>query len=419
VDDVTTPDAALIPDAAESENVRLVGYHDLAGRPGFKMAAQLVDDRWYLYVAHFWDSGWSVVDVTDPTEPRTLSFVPGPPNTWTLQVQAADGLLVTALEHPERGWGFDVDKPSSDGVLLFDIATDPAHPRQIGTWRSGGRGTHRNHYAGGRYAYLAANVPGYRGNILVVLDLSDPCKPVEAARWWLDGQQKGAGQDSAHDHYLHGPAFVDGSRAYLGYGSAGLVVLDVSDVEKPRLEGHLPFAGMGSIVGCHSAVPLPGSDVIVVNSEAIRETGDVEPYNYTYTVDVSNPARPFVLGSFAQPSPSSHTGLVDYFAKGGRFGPHNQHHPQGAHLFRSERYVAMTYFNAGLRLFDVRNPRAPREVGHFVPADPHTRRGVLPKTLVTQFEDVLIDARGYIFCTDKNHGLFVLESPLLADDAQR
>jgi hypothetical protein len=27
---------------------------------------------------------------------------------------------------------------------------------------------------------------------------------------------------------------------------------------------------------------------------------------------------------------------------------------------------------------------------------------------VTQFEDVLVDARGYVYCTDKNHGLFVL-----------
>ena len=43
-----------------------------------------------------------------------------------------------------------------------------------------------------------------------------------------------------------------------------------------------------------------------------------------------------------------------------------------------------------------------------VPPDPTVRRGVLPKKLVVQSEDVLVDARGYIYLTDKNHGLYVL-----------
>lgn len=30
--------------------------------------------------------------------------------------------------------------------------------------------------------------------------------------------------------------------------------------------------------------------------------------------------------------------------------------------------------------------------------------GPLPMTLVVQSEDVLVDARGYIYVTDKNHG---------------
>ncbi len=36
------------------------------------------------------------------------------------------------------------------------------------------------------------------------------------------------------------------------------------------------------------------------------------------------------------------------------------------------------------------------------------RYGPLPKTLVTQVEDVLVDTRGNIFIDDKNWGLFVL-----------
>jgi hypothetical protein len=51
----------------------------------------------------------------------------------------------------------------------------------------------------------------------------------------------------------------------------------------------------------------------------------------------------------------------------------------------------------------------PREIAYYVPEDPKVRRGVKPvEALITQFEDVLVDRRGYIYCTDKNHGLFVL-----------
>jgi hypothetical protein len=48
-----------------------------------------------------------------------------------------------------------------------DIATWMAGPK------TGGTGTHRNLYAGGRYAHLAANMAGFKGNIYVVLDIAD------------------------------------------------------------------------------------------------------------------------------------------------------------------------------------------------------------------------------------------------------
>jgi hypothetical protein len=48
-----------------------------------------------------------------------------------------------------------------------------------------------------------------------------------------------------------------------------------------------------------------------------------------------------------------------------------------------------------------------------VPPDPHKQIGIFPKTaLVTQTEDVLVDSRGYVYITDKNHGIFILESTL-------
>ena len=402
----------IVPRPVEAKGVELVGYNDLDGRPGFKLAIHRDGERWLLYLGHFWHSGWSVVDVTDSSDPTQVGFIEAPPNTWTLQVQAADGLLVAAMEHPHDGWGFDKKPPSREGVALFDIASDPVSPQRVGWFETGGTGTHRNFYAGGRYAYLAANPDGFHGHMLSIIDLEDPTRPEELSRWWVEGQNVADGESPEHDYYLHGPAYVQDDLAYLGFGGAGMVILDVSDPARPSRVGGLDLRGFGSALGCHSVIPIPGTDLVAVNSEAIAEDGR-EGHNYCFLVDVSDPSRPWVVGSIPQPDPGSGTGLRSYFDKGGRFGPHNQHHPQGELVYAGSDLLFLTYFNAGLRVFDIGEPRAPREVGFYVPEAPRVRHGVLPHDLETQFEDVLVDRRGNIFCTDKNHGLFVLRAKVL------
>ena len=102
---------------------------------------------------------------------------------------------------------------------------------------------------------------------------------------------------------------------------------------------------------------------------------------------------------------------ADFCEKGGRFGPHNVH-MQYANPFVEHRddRIYLTYFTAGLRVIDIADPRQPLEVGYFLPPEPTERIGVLPRTLTSQTEDVLVDARGYIYITDKNEGLWILRS---------
>jgi hypothetical protein len=417
-----------------AENFDLVGYHDLAGRPAFKLALQVVADRWYLYAAHLWDRGWSVLDVTEPSRPTLLAFLPGPANTATLQVQVADGLMLTSLESPPaellryapwrglawlardsllHGPKYVPWRASPEGLLVWAVR-DPARPSRLGSWESGGTGTHRNFYAGGRYAHLAANKPGFRGHQYVILDLADPAHPVEAGHWFLPEQEIASGMAPERDgYYLHGPAHAVGPRAYLPYGVGGAIILDISDPRNPREVGRLrPDPSLGSAQGVHSFVPVPERRIGIVNSEAHDEDCRPDPgRSYAAVVDLAVESEPRILSFFPEPVPPPGAPYASFCERGGRTGPHNQHHDNGLpHLFHSDHLVYIAHFNAGLRLYDTSDPYRVREVGYFMPPDPERRFGVFPTKLVAQTEDVIVDARGYAYLSDKNQGLYVVHA---------
>ncbi|WP_407562265.1 LVIVD repeat-containing protein [Streptomyces sp. 184] len=420
--------AAGAEPAGRARNVEAVGYSDLEHRPAFKMAVRQKRHRWYLYTGHFWDSGWSVVDVTDPARPEVVAHVPGPENTWTLQVDLHGDIMVTALEQIFPNFGGDPDASFEEGVLIWDIA-DPVRPRRLGHYRTGGTGTHRNLYPGGRYVHLAAGAPGFRGNIYVILDIADPGRPREAGRWWMPGQredeqpppghERGRHEDhpatsgfccsAGHDVSLHGPAYPVGNLVYLPYGGAGLVVLDIADPARPRPVGRLPFSPpFHSRFGVHGVLPLPGRDIAFANSEDVSYgTG---PAHHASLVDISDPRNPFLLSLLPEPVPPRGARYADFSTRGGWSGPHNinhhQHHPD---VQRQGDLLYIAHFNAGLRIYDISNPRLPRETGHFMPPEPTRRYGPMPEgELALQTEDVVVDRRGYIYITDKNQGLWIL-----------
>lgn len=404
-----------VPGFVSSPGLEFVSYHDVEGRPPFKLAPYEHDGRWYLYTGHIWHRGWSILDVTDPAAPELVAFVDGPENTWTLQVQAANGILMTALEaiggpDLERAtalWGLDPTAGNEEGVLFWDIR-DPVRPTLLGRFATGGSGTHRNFFDGSDRAYLAANMAGYEGNIFVALDVRDPAAPVELGRWHVDGQQRTADHPVVEQHYLHGPPHPVGDRVYLPYGRAGFIILDVADPASPREVGRFDIGGFGSIIGAHTVLPIPERQLVVLTTEAIFEDG-MDPMNLVLTVDVSDESAPRPLAQFPTPVPPPDLGVDDFTDLGGRFGPHNTHLPHGLPwLAPVTDRVHLTYENAGLWVYDIANPRLPRAVDWFIPDAPSTRRGLLPRTLVTQSEDVVVDRRGYVYLSDKNHGLFIL-----------
>ncbi len=401
------------PEPVELDGLEVVGYTDAADRPPFKLALTVVDDRWYLVTGHLWHRGWSVIDVTDPSDPRPVAFHPGPDNTWTAQANVADGLLVAGLARMPPQWGGDPDRPFEEAVAVLDVR-DPLRPREVSMIRLGGTGAHRSFWNGGRYAYLAANAEGFAHYLLVVVDLADPAAPREVGRFWLPGQGPGEERPSAEEGVsLHGPPYVVGDRAYCAWGGAGMVIVDVADPTAPRLVSRYsvspPFNGGLFGAGVHTVRPLPARGLAVVNGEAHEELCHEAP-TFAGIVSIEDEARPRLVSMLPSPIPPSGAPWTSYCDKGGRFGPHNQALAQGdPNLEDRDDLVHLTWFNAGLRVYDITDARTPREIGRFVPADPTRRYGALPVTaLVAQSEDVLVDRRGFIYVTDKHQGVYVL-----------
>lgn len=404
-----------IPTGWEASNMKPIGYTGLDGRGGaFKMAIKHAGDHWYLYTGNFWNHGWDIIDVTDPTNPKLVKFIPGPEDSSEGQVDLHGNIMITALQN--RAGYKDPNNPPHEGVIIWDIS-DPVNPKQLSVWKTGATGTHRDGYPGGKYVNLSAGMPGYKGQILVFLDISDPTHPKEAGRWWMPGQKEGEPPLPAPIYGHHGPAFIDGDRAYLGYSPA-MVILDIHDIANPKLIGQLTVSPpFGTNIPVHDAMPIPGKPLVFANAEG---TGGADTPNGVRActgalylvglIDVSDPTKPKLISTFPTPVPPKDAPYSDFCEKGGRFGPHNtnilQHNPD---VEKQADLIYLTYFNAGLRVFDIKDPRLPKESGWFIPPTPTKRYGPLPyDKLVSQTEDVLVDTRGNIFITGKQWGLWVL-----------
>ena len=436
---------------AFSKNVEVVGYHDLDGRPGFQMAMQEVDGRYYLYLAHLRHSGWAIVDVTDPAKPRYLRFIPGPDAAGqvTLKLKVAGGLMITALQQAFPFLhGTSWNDPFEEGVYIWDVK-DPANPKWLSHWKTGGgMGVHRFFYGGDRYVNLSATCPGFSGWIYRILDIADTVNQFEVGRWlapeqwkagYLESRAAQAGDVGDPDGeqqllggpMLHGPAYPKGNLAYLSYGGAGMIVLDISDISLPRLIGqlrhHPPFSVGRSGARCHTVIPLSARPYVVMTSEGQRFPvftkemlkGRAQPLNLIGMVDVRDPADPTLISTFPYPEvPPGYpyrnfNEMVEVGA--GPFGPHNLHEPHyhPALEDRNDR-IYCCYFHAGLRIYDISDPFVPKEIAYYLPPDPekwafnNATGDLFPGPNISVTEDVIVDNRGYIYMDTLHQGLYIL-----------
>lgn len=379
---------------AELWNVTVLGHTDFGGSgDGMHIALH----GGYAIVGHMGETGTSILDVRDPATPRLLARIPAAPNTHAHKVQIQGDIMLTNRELIPRHSG-----PHEAGLAIHDIR-DPSRPRQIAWWPSGGKGVHRMTWWEGPLAYVTAGDDAIEEQFLAILDLSTPDRPREVGRWWYPGQATGETRDwdDTWRVKLHHAIVRDGL-AYCGWWDKGVVILDVRDPASISQVGSLDL-GHDVSHAVHTACPLPGRSVMVTTEERIAE-GCVGVAPNARLVDIADPTRPRVIATFPVPE-------GDYCSRGGRFGPHNIHEPKPGTLVDGST-VYLTYFNGGLRVFDVADLTDPIEIAHFVPDPPDGQAA-------TQLNDVTVAEDGRIYVTDRLHGgMYILELTVSAAAAR-
>jgi hypothetical protein len=364
-----------------TRELRSIGYFDCPG------GGQVVVSGTTAYIAHMKaPHGTTIVDVSDPARPRKLAELTIPADVHSHKVRVMDGVMLVNRETPPRT---PLAAGARAGLGIYDVS-HPERPREIAFWEC--KGVHRFTFDG-RHAYLSPELDGYRGNIVMTLDLKDPARPEEIGRWWMPGQWTAGGETPSwegRNHRCHHP-IRRGNRLYVSYWHGGFVILDIEDMRKPRFVSGLdwspPFASP-----THTALPVPfplvGRQILLVADEDVAHLRPTSPA-FLWLVDITDETHPVPFSTFQVEG-------IDGSPQPEFTGCH-----QPCEEVRGTE-IPVAWFAYGLRLVDIANPHAPREIASFVPP-------VAPGADRVCSNDVCYDDRGLLYLIDRHRGLHIVE----------
>jgi hypothetical protein len=331
------------------------------------------------------------------------------------------------------------------------------------------------------YVIAGSAADGWKsGQHVYIFDLSNPAKPVFIRQWGLVGQQPGASAtaqscyndptgaiagtpcfegvtnpagsgspEMVHQVYSAG---VKINRVYMPYGVSSTGVFQILDRQKlingcnssfnpnasancansptqaDLLYPQISYTTTNPNQGGHTSipifqVPIPQSqenfldgtpqkyDLLGVTSEDTTNDCLGQPWKNAQLLDITNdlaiwPISSMTIGQFPG----------DFCAKGARFGTHELQREIYAPFYGKIEIVAM--FNAGLQIFDIRDPYNPRRVGYFIQGKNNntistcgTYQGNTNYCRNAIFSDLgEVDDRGYIYNLDRaGSGMTVLK----------
>src|SRR4249919_603432 len=125
------------PTGASASNVRFLSRNDQGGKPD---GVQVILHKGHAFIGHMFSDGYSVVDVRDPLNPKTVTFIAAPKNTRSHHLQihgdvllAVNGPNIWAMQQYASQADYyaksladsfkNKEQPFGAGLRVFDIST--------------------------------------------------------------------------------------------------------------------------------------------------------------------------------------------------------------------------------------------------------------------------------------------------------
>ncbi|HEX6348137.1 MAG TPA: hypothetical protein VF160_01965 [Candidatus Dormibacteraeota bacterium] len=374
------------PAQAATGTLDVVGQTDLGAR-GLNAGLALADHC--AYVGSRGEGPVAIVDISDPAHPAPVGQLVGAAAITHREVRAyPDGHWLVVLDYALRGGGVDQ-------LRFYRWGADCAQLTPAGSYDFGSRKPHEMYLwrdtLHGRILLYVTMFGGGAGD-LQVIDASDPAAPrLLATAGGLPGP-------------LHSIALdADGRRAYLSDWTGGLYLADTSEFADaaPSPQLHLLTASAGAYRtppgNVHSAVPVPGRQLVLTTDERYPDTGGC-PYGTAHLVDVSDPAhpRPTATLAVAENDPGVCPGAAP--------GTYTSHNPT-----LTANLALITWYSGGLQVFDTSDAAHPVALAQLRPAGVQAHAGdpELGSTATMTWSYPII-RDGLIYVADINQGLLVL-----------
>ena len=435
----------------DAHNMRLVGLDELQARSAYQPIIQEHQNgRFIAYIGHHNGSapnplnggateinGTSIVDVTNPARPVYLHHIQGDRGAQMVQTCSGDD-----LPQGDPGKMYLLRSNGNVSHEVWDV-TDPSNPTFVSNaaFEAGANATHKNWWdceSGIAYIVYDGRQREWRTNrLLWVVDLSDPADPVFLRNFGLVGQEPGSTGDA--------PAGVHevtkfGDRIYFAYGTGNDGIMQVVDdvdlldckfpdicatapMAEELLEPQVGRVDMPTFWGAHTAFPVIGIDVpeqeqfndssprdfVVLVSESLANECNENSHDMVFMVDITDETKPFPVANYQVAESEG-----DFCTEGGRFGAHSVNWSYNPDFYK--KVVVISYFNAGVRAVDIRDPFHPKEVAFFIP-DITANTAPRGDKFAIQTNNVEIDSRGFVYLADRaNTGLHIVE---LTGDAKK
>ncbi|HZB22503.1 MAG TPA: hypothetical protein VE444_01535 [Gaiellaceae bacterium] len=427
--------------AGSAKNMEAIAHVDLAAR-GFN--ADVWAHEGYAYVGQWGFNDWAggnsrfcpddpvtrgvaVVDARVPAQAKWVSRLEHPVGSSVEDVVvftarygefAGRDIAVAGIQNC---LGSRYDIAAQRGLMLWDV-THPESPLQIAYFKTAccTRGVHElevQHRTdlGRTFVYASVPTSGYpdpgtpsgvrdqfgHGDFRL-FDITNPRSPVQVGEWGIHDvgtpfQALGCDADGNYGHSAE-PS-EDGKLAFVAYWDSGFIALDVSNPAKPTFKGTTTY-GLDEDGDGHSSQYDEGRKLLFSADEDFCKTSGSateKGFGYLRVWDYSKLNAPKQIGEYKTPNASDSTDK-----SAGDYTIHNNF-LVGTTLFTS-------WYSDGVRMIDVSNPRAPEEIGYFVPpatTNPikPSQRGVLTNT--TQVWGVVVE-NGLVYASDMNSGLWIL-----------